>query len=280
MARRGDDNVRQQPVPRGGPRAMGADCDNCPLNGKRPVFGDGPKDFTWAIVGEAPGRNESDRGIPFIGQSGELLELLLQHIGTSRASVFIDNAVACMPPDGDMKNFLRAAKKDLGDAYRSPVDCCRPRLFNALKVPRCAACRKWLHGPEALRCACKTPIIPTNATKPPVVLYVGNFAMEALHGHQGISEKRGYVDWAGLRKHRPVPGQEPNGKRLPAKQWLEKYACSTPTPAVQPAPSSAAAPTSKSAKARSRVASASGSKSRGGTTDSSSSQQRTRGKKR
>lgn len=281
--------MRMTPPPQGGPRAWGADCDHCPLNGRTPVFGDGPPQARLAVLGEAPGGNETDRGIPFIGRSGELLEMVMSKLGWHRTETWVDNAIACMPPGGDMKTFLRQAKKDLKDAYRSPVDCCRPRLFHALGVPRCGTCHKYTEGPEDFRCACTTPIPVESSRKPiPVVAYVGNFALEALHGYQGISEKRGYVDWNGRTADRPIAGQHHNGENLDVNNWLRRYAprpWTTTRPDEQPAQSSEAPPTSKSAKTlkastrRSPSGSASGRKSSAAQPASSSSQRaRTRGK--
>lgn len=51
------------------------------------------------IVGEAPGAEEDQRGIPFIGRSGKLLDLLLERAGTSRDRCFVANTLCCRPPD-------------------------------------------------------------------------------------------------------------------------------------------------------------------------------------
>ena len=51
------------------------------------------------FIGEGPGYNEDQQGIPFIGRAGNLLEQLLQSIGLSRKKVFITNMVKCRPPD-------------------------------------------------------------------------------------------------------------------------------------------------------------------------------------
>lgn len=283
-------DLRVTPVPKGGPQAWGADCPNCPLYGRKPVFGDGLVGAKLAIIGEAPGGQETDRGKPFIGRSGELLELVLAKTGTHRTHVWIDNAIACMPPDGDMKAFLRQAKKELGDRFRQPVDCCRPRLFHALGVPRCAGCHKYVEGPEDFRCSCEHPLpTPQKDRSPiPVVGYVGNFALESLHGYQGISAKRGYVDWAGRPTERPIPGQGHNGDRLDVKSWLTEFVdkakkdtWTTTKPDDAPAPSSGKPATSRKRKGNpSPSASASGAKPSAPRRASSSSPPQPRGKKR
>src|SRR3954454_12081553 len=62
------------------------------------VFGSGNDDADLMFVGEAPGANEDKRGLPFVGQAGQLLERLLQEIGLERADVFVVNVLKCRSP--------------------------------------------------------------------------------------------------------------------------------------------------------------------------------------
>jgi len=62
------------------------------------VFGAGNANADLMFVGEAPGRNEDERGLPFVGQAGKLLDTLLGEIGLSRDQVFIANVLKCRPP--------------------------------------------------------------------------------------------------------------------------------------------------------------------------------------
>jgi DNA polymerase len=50
------------------------------------------------FVGEAPGANEDNQGLPFVGQAGKLLDKLLGEIGLERGDVFIANVLRCRPP--------------------------------------------------------------------------------------------------------------------------------------------------------------------------------------
>ncbi len=51
------------------------------------------------VVGEAPGQNEDESGVPFVGAAGKLLDLLLLSVGLSRSeSVYICNVIKCRPP--------------------------------------------------------------------------------------------------------------------------------------------------------------------------------------
>jgi DNA polymerase len=79
--------------------AMG--CTRCPqLAAARTtvVFGAGNADADLMFLGEAPGANEDQRGLPFVGQAGRLLETLLSEIGLTREQVFISNVLFCRPP--------------------------------------------------------------------------------------------------------------------------------------------------------------------------------------
>lgn len=83
-------------------------CSACPLCKERRnvVFGDGPKNEngTFAfppilVIGEAPGADEDEKGLPFVGASGKLLDKMLNAIGLSRGeNCFITNMVKCRPP--------------------------------------------------------------------------------------------------------------------------------------------------------------------------------------
>lgn len=64
----------------------------------RLVFADGNPQAKLMFVGEAPGRDEDIEGLPFVGRSGKLLNLMLAAIGLDRASVYIANIVPWRPP--------------------------------------------------------------------------------------------------------------------------------------------------------------------------------------
>src|SRR6266480_5669437 len=76
------------------------ECRRCPLYATRTtvVFGSGNADADLMFVGEAPGRNEDEQGLPFVGQAGKLLDKLLEEIGLQRGDVFICNTLKCRPP--------------------------------------------------------------------------------------------------------------------------------------------------------------------------------------
>jgi uracil-DNA glycosylase family 4 len=76
-------------------------CTRCGLSETRTqvVFSDGHPDARLVVVGEAPGANEDRTGLPFVGQAGKLLDLMLASVDLSReASVYICNVLKCRPP--------------------------------------------------------------------------------------------------------------------------------------------------------------------------------------
>lgn len=82
-------------------RKVALACERCTLSRERShvVFADGNPDARLMVVGEAPGANEDRTGLPFVGQAGKLLDLLLATVGLSRAeSVYICNVIKCRPP--------------------------------------------------------------------------------------------------------------------------------------------------------------------------------------
>lgn len=77
-------------------------CELCPQlveSRTQVVFGSGPADAKLMLVGEAPGASEDREGLPFVGASGRLLDLLLEGIGLAREQVFIANVLKCRPPE-------------------------------------------------------------------------------------------------------------------------------------------------------------------------------------
>jgi uracil-DNA glycosylase family 4 len=74
-------------------------CKRCELHKKRKkvVFGDGNPYSQLLIIGEAPGKEEDENGIPFVGRAGKLLRKLLREAGLKE--FYITNVVKCRPPN-------------------------------------------------------------------------------------------------------------------------------------------------------------------------------------
>ena len=62
------------------------------------VFSDGNPDARIMLIGEAPGRDEDRMGLPFVGESGQLLDKMLASVGFGRNDVYITNALPWRPP--------------------------------------------------------------------------------------------------------------------------------------------------------------------------------------
>ncbi len=77
------------------------DCTRCPLayaGRHKIVFADGSPRARLMFVGEGPGADEDEQGLPFVGKSGQLLTNMIQAMGLKREEVYIANIVKCRPP--------------------------------------------------------------------------------------------------------------------------------------------------------------------------------------
>lgn len=63
------------------------------------VVGKGNPNADILFVGEAPGRNEDEQGIPFCGAAGKNLDRLLNNVGLSLEDVYVANILKCRPPE-------------------------------------------------------------------------------------------------------------------------------------------------------------------------------------
>ncbi|MBI4083466.1 MAG: uracil-DNA glycosylase [Candidatus Lambdaproteobacteria bacterium] len=133
------------PSPRGDPRAAGPiapptqppsafeslealhahyrGCLNCKLGaGRRKlVFGLGQDRPRLMFIGEGPGADEDQQGLPFVGRAGRLLTALIAALGLAREDVYITNVVKCRPPGN------RAPEPD-------EVAACRPILRRQIEL--------------------------------------------------------------------------------------------------------------------------------------------------
>tara|TARA_B100000953_G_scaffold95373_1_gene77965 strand:- start:1516 stop:2175 length:660 start_codon:yes stop_codon:yes gene_type:complete len=103
-------------------RAGLGDCTRCKLHDlgrKQIVFGAGDEHAHLMFVGEAPGRDEDIKGVPFVGRAGQLLTKIIESIDLSRESVYIANVIKCRPPQN------RNPEND-------EVETCQPFLFSQI----------------------------------------------------------------------------------------------------------------------------------------------------
>lgn len=77
-------------------------CQKCSLAKTRTqtVFSDGKPNDKLMLIGEAPGFYEDQKGLPFVGKAGQLLDKIFASVGLSRQEhVYICNTIKCRPPD-------------------------------------------------------------------------------------------------------------------------------------------------------------------------------------
>lgn len=113
-------------------------CRACQLAAGRQhvVFGQGVTNPTVLVVGEGPGAEEDNQGLPFVGASGKLLDKMLASIGLSReTNCYIANVVKCRPPNNREPTPEERAR-------------CLPYLQRQIQ----------LLAPEAILCAGRTAI--------------------------------------------------------------------------------------------------------------------------
>ena len=115
-------------------------CQACGLcrQRKQAVPGVGDRQAQWMLVGEGPGAEEDQRGEPFVGQAGRLLDNMLSAIGLARQeNVYIANAVKCRPPHnrtpeaGEVATCLPYLERQ--------IELVKPRLLVALGRPAAQA---------------------------------------------------------------------------------------------------------------------------------------------
>ena len=107
-------------------------CGRCPLCRTRThaVMGRGNLKATAMFVAEAPGRQEDQQGVPFVGRAGKLLDDMLELIDLDRTRVYITNICKCRPPENrDPLNVEQAACIGF---LRRQVALVRPRIIVCL----------------------------------------------------------------------------------------------------------------------------------------------------
>jgi len=125
------------PAPRSGPETLEqirqdlGDCRRCKLAPTRKtiVFGEGNPHAKLVFIGEGPGADEDEQGLPFVGRAGKLLNRMMQTVDLKREDVYICNIVKCRPPGN------RTPEKD-------EVDSCSPFLYRQIEAikPRLICC--------------------------------------------------------------------------------------------------------------------------------------------
>ena len=99
------------------------DCRRCALHKGRHtiVFGQGDPNARLLFVGEGPGADEDEQGLPFVGRAGQLLNNMISAMGLEREQTYICNVVKCRPPGN------RTPEPD-------EANTCSPFLFRQIDV--------------------------------------------------------------------------------------------------------------------------------------------------
>ena len=92
---------------------------NLKKQAKNIVFSDGNAKSKIMIIGEAPGANEDEEGLPFVGRAGMLLDKMLAAINLDRKKVYVSNIINYRPPDNrkpteeEIKQYLPFISKHI-----------------------------------------------------------------------------------------------------------------------------------------------------------------------
>ena len=122
-------------------------CTACPelvATRTQVVPGCVPAGASLLLLGEAPGAQEDDSGLPFVGRSGQLLEQLLAEVGSSREEVAVLNTLKCRPPGNRPPSRLES-RTCRGWTERQ-LSLAAPRVVVALGL----SATRWFLGPTSL----------------------------------------------------------------------------------------------------------------------------------
>lgn len=105
-------------------------CEKCSLSKTRTniVFSSGVENNKLMLIGEAPGYWEDQKGEPFVGKAGQLLDKIFECVGLSRKrDVYICNTIKCRPPEN--RNPLPEEKDACRQYLDAQIDALKPRII-------------------------------------------------------------------------------------------------------------------------------------------------------
>jgi uracil-DNA glycosylase family 4 len=115
----GEDGTSQERLENLEDEATG--CTKCELSESRTqvVFSDGSASADIFVIGEGPGAQEDEQGVPFVGRSGKLLRRGFEKVGLDQDRIYITNTVKCRPPEnrGPRKVELEACRPYLDEQF-------------------------------------------------------------------------------------------------------------------------------------------------------------------
>lgn len=105
-------------------------CPNLAREAKNLVMGDGNIDADIVLIGEAPGKNEDEQGLPFVGAAGKFLNEMLESANMARSDVYITNIVKYRPPNN--RDPLPDEKKAFWPYLVRQLDVIEPKIVVTL----------------------------------------------------------------------------------------------------------------------------------------------------
>ncbi len=97
------------------------------------VFGDGSPDARLMFVGEAPGADEDEQGVPFVGRAGKKLNEMIAAMGLTRPEVYIANVLKVRPPNNRTPTPEEAALD--GPFLAEQIEIIQPEVLCTLGRP-------------------------------------------------------------------------------------------------------------------------------------------------
>ncbi|MCD8533274.1 MAG: uracil-DNA glycosylase [Verrucomicrobia bacterium] len=168
-------------------------CQLCPhlaQSRKQVVFGHGNLNAALMFIGEAPGMEEDEQGLPFVGKAGQLLNRMIKAMGLDREDVYIANVLKCRPDTP-------------GQAYgnRKPtpeeMERCNPYLLRQVEI-----------------------------IQPRVIVALGATALQGLFGNPNESITRSRGKWRSFRDIPLMPTYHPSyllhKESVPDQAMIEK----------------------------------------------------------
>lgn len=107
-------------------------CTRCALGTTRQgfVFGSGNPNADLMVIGEAPGAEEDQQGLPFVGRAGQLLTKILESVNFVRDDVYICNILKCRPPNN--RKPLAGETNQCEPYLHKQIEIVKPRFILAL----------------------------------------------------------------------------------------------------------------------------------------------------
>ncbi len=105
-------------------------CPDLAVTATNLVLGDGNSNADIVFIGEAPGKNEDEQGLPFVGAAGKFLNEMLASIGLERGDVYITNIVKYRPPNN--RDPLPDEKKAFWPYLVQQIEVIEPKVIVTL----------------------------------------------------------------------------------------------------------------------------------------------------